>query len=68
MLRAASNGGTEKRVVRGKSDPVELYWELQLTLWGVKKIGNCCVTLRDWNILRDKVEQDLSFGCECSRV
>lgn len=34
----------------------------------IKKSGSCYVTLKDWNILCDKVEQDLSFGCECNRV
>lgn len=34
----------------------------------IKKCGNCYVTLKGWNILYDKVEQDLSFRCECSRV
>lgn len=35
---------------------------------GIKKSDDCYVTLKDCSILCDKVEQGLSFGCECSRV
>lgn len=53
---------------RGGQEEPEFCWELQLTLWGIKRNGNCCATLKGWNVLPGKLDQDLLFGYEGSKV